>query len=509
MRNAQTAAPEPHLDENLVEILEGRAARAPGIPEWAWRSRDLTEPELWEISKARAEARREAVRNRPRLSRARKAGASLVFAAVAAAAPAKSAAAPGSAQSSASRAWEDGRLLRVGSRGPAVAAVQRALGVRADGVFGKQTRRAVRAFQARHKLEVDGVVGQQTRAALAESERSTRDGLLRVGSRGAAVTAVQRALGIRADGVFGKQTRRAVRAFQARHKLEVDGIVGPQTLSALSSAKAASSGRAARDGLLRFRSRGPAVAAVQRALGIRADGIFGPQTRRAVRAFQARHKLEVDGIVGPQTRAALFSATPASSRARARDGMLRFGSRGAAVAAIQRKLGIPADGIFGRQTRRAVRAFQARNGLEVDGVVGPQTRAALAGGAAVPVRSSSPRPSRPASPRAVRGVDRRLWGAVALARSMGLEIISAHRPSATIASGGGRSDHSYYPSRAIDVAGSAAAMRRYARAVAGNRGIDIVIHTPVGMWQAGVGWTGIDSAATARDHVNHVHVDTF
>jgi hypothetical protein len=92
---------------------------------------------------------------------------------------------------------------------------------------------------------------------------------------------------------------------------------------------------------------------------------------------------------------------------------------------------------------------------------------------------------------------------------MGLEIISAHRPSATIASSGGRSDHSYYPSKAIDVAGSSAAMRSYARAVAGNRGIDIVIHTPVGMWQAGVGWTGIDSAATARDHVNHVHVDTF
>jgi hypothetical protein len=52
-------------------------------------------------------------------------------------------------------------------------------------------------------------------------------------------------------------------------------------------------------------------------------------------------------------------------------------------------------------------------------------------------------------------------------------------------------------------------MRRYARAVAGMRGVDIVIHSPVGMWQAGVGWTAIESSATRRDHYNHVHVDTF
>src|SRR5262245_52373872 len=33
------------------------------------------------------------------------------------------------------------------------------------------------------------------------------------------------------------------------------------------------------------------------------------------------------------------------------------------------------DGIRGRQTTRAVRAFQRRHGLRVDGVVGPRTRA--------------------------------------------------------------------------------------------------------------------------------------
>jgi peptidoglycan hydrolase-like protein with peptidoglycan-binding domain len=53
------------------------------------------------------------------------------------------------------------------------------------------------------------------------------------------------------------------------------------------------------------RSSGSSVAALQRALGISADGIYGPQTRRAVRRFQRSQGLTVDGIAGPQTLAAL------------------------------------------------------------------------------------------------------------------------------------------------------------------------------------------------------------
>jgi lysozyme family protein len=52
-------------------------------------------------------------------------------------------------------------------------------------------------------------------------------------------------------------------------------------------------------------------------------------------------------------------------------------SAGSSVSALQQALGIPADGIYGPQTRRAVRAFQARNGLVVDGIAGPQTLGAL------------------------------------------------------------------------------------------------------------------------------------
>lgn len=51
--------------------------------------------------------------------------------------------------------------------------------------------------------------------------------------------------------------------------------------------------------------------------------------------------------------------------------------RGADVTAVQRKLGIGADGWFGPQTDAAVRAFQRNHGLVSDGVVGPITRHAL------------------------------------------------------------------------------------------------------------------------------------
>ena len=47
------------------------------------------------------------------------------------------------------------------------------------------------------------------------------------------------------------------------------------------------------------------IAAAQRALGVEADGIVGPRTRRAVRRFQRENELIVDGVIGPQTLKAL------------------------------------------------------------------------------------------------------------------------------------------------------------------------------------------------------------
>jgi peptidoglycan hydrolase-like protein with peptidoglycan-binding domain len=50
---------------------------------------------------------------------------------------------------------------------------------------------------------------------------------------------------------------------------------------------------------------GDAIAAAQKALGVTADGVAGPLTRRATKSFQRAHGLTVDGVIGPQTLRAL------------------------------------------------------------------------------------------------------------------------------------------------------------------------------------------------------------
>ena len=67
---------------------------------------------------------------------------------------------------------------------------------------------------------------------------------------------------------------------------------------------------------------------------------------------------------------------------------LEPGSRGADVTALQRELGIPADGLYGPQTKRAVKRFQRHHGLVVDGLAGPATLSALGVGDASAARTT-------------------------------------------------------------------------------------------------------------------------
>lgn len=101
------------------------------------------------------------------------------------------------------------------------------------------------------------------------------------------------------DGMYGPRTKQAVVAFQHQEGLDVDGSAGPRTKNRLNA-------RTYPGHPIHFGARGDYVKRIQRAVGTRDDGIFGPKTEEAVCAFQRQHHLETDGVVGPITWRELF-----------------------------------------------------------------------------------------------------------------------------------------------------------------------------------------------------------
>ncbi|MBR2634484.1 MAG: peptidoglycan-binding protein [Clostridia bacterium] len=310
-----------------------------------------------------------------------------------------------------------------------------------DGVFGSQTQAAVRAFQQIFDLTPDGIVGKSTWYRISyiyvavkklaelnsEGERPQYDdnrypGLLRFGDTGTAVQTLQYYLktvaafnpflrDVAIDGRFGRGTEEAVKAFQSYYGLPVDGIVGENTWNRLVQVylDMTEGGeiliRPYPGVLLREGSSGSDVLYVQMLLNrlrgvfvtvpaLEEDGIFGPRMVSAVREFQRLFGLGADGIVGRETWNRLNRVFGSVTSGCLDDGrvqtgrLLRFGSAGADVSALQRQLntvgsvhspipGLTVDGQYGSATERAVRVFQRIFGLGADGIVGNATRTRL------------------------------------------------------------------------------------------------------------------------------------
>ncbi|MBM7095623.1 peptidoglycan-binding protein [Bacillus sp. H-16] len=120
-----------------------------------------------------------------------------------------------------------------------------------------------------------------------------------------------------------------------------------------------------------------------------ATGFYGEVTRKAVTDFQKANGLTADGIAGPQTFGALKSnsssngssqpARQEASKTIPDTQLLRQGSSGSAVTLLQEKLKElgyytgSVSGSFQAGTREAVLAYQQANSLHRDGIAGPQT----------------------------------------------------------------------------------------------------------------------------------------
>ena len=345
-----------------------------------------------------------------------------------------------------------GSPLRQGDSGTAVFTLQRQLNritkdypflgkLTVDGVFGAKMAATVRAFQKQFNLTADGMVGRQTWYKISyiyvsvkdlaeltsEGEVSSgtlSDGTwsgttLRQGSTGSSVEQLQFWLNTLAqyessipsltvDGVYGTGTANAVRAFQRKYGLTVDGVVGRTTWTEVydqfrsiqsdNGTPNAYPGTALREG-----ASGQNVRLVQFWLkiartvypslsNVTVDGRFGSATAAAVRRFQTYFGLTSDGVVGRTTWNKLYEVyndianklLSSSLRPGEYPGVLRSGSSGTAVRELQFYLylmsayesSIPPvsiDGKFGADTERAVRAYQRFAGLTVDGIVGRTT----------------------------------------------------------------------------------------------------------------------------------------
>lgn len=173
------------------------------------------------------------------------------------------------------------------------------------GNFGDTTEAAVIKLQEVNGLNDDGKVGRQTINLLYSED--IKPNFLSYGEKSDVVLACQQRLKdlgymtTTPDGAYGDDTAAAVRQFQSRNDLVVDGYLGPSTRIALNSSEAQANG-------LMLGEQGETVTRIQQLLNkygylasANITGYYGEVTEKAVKSFQSSNGLSADGSVGTQT----------------------------------------------------------------------------------------------------------------------------------------------------------------------------------------------------------------
>ena len=130
---------------------------------------------------------------------------------------------------------------------------------------------------------------------------------IKKGNSGSEVKVAQALLDYAVTGTFDAKFVDVVKAFQKKHKLEDDGVIGAKTWAKLAETAPTVKNK---------RSDKNATLAAQMLLGFTGDdldGVCGTKTKARIKAYQSANKLEADGKCGQNTWARLLGVTSAAS----------------------------------------------------------------------------------------------------------------------------------------------------------------------------------------------------
>lgn len=117
--------------------------------------------------------------------------------------------------------------LKLNMESKEIRAVQILLGYTPDnGKYDAAFEKFVKEWQSKQKLTADGVFGPASQGALAGMLPTVSSAK---NKKSAAAKAIQVLLEIEADGIFGNQSTKALKSFQAKKALRADGVCGPAT----------------------------------------------------------------------------------------------------------------------------------------------------------------------------------------------------------------------------------------------------------------------------------------